>query len=218
MPAISRDLFTRSYTTTPKAISAPVLAFCRSINPDALPVYVSVTPAPEALPSECFNNVAAKVDSDGGAMLYGWLIWEWPRVFIEAEHHAVWEKDGVLSDITPPANGEARFLFLPDPTREYDFIGQRRRINIKRSHGEFASVEGWIEAADRIQRTMEACSVGNQISIDRSRLASLAQDLQNSLGAVFVDLARTTKPNDPCFCTSGRKFKKCCAPLIQLHP
>lgn len=216
MPAISRELFARSYTTTPRTISASVLAFCRTINPAAEPLYVSVSPAPEALPSECFNNVAAKVDSDGGTMVYGWIIWEWPRVFIEAEHHAVWEKDGALMDITPPANGEAQLLFLPDPSKDYDFIGQRRRINIKQSHGEFASVDGWIEAADRIQRTMEACSVGNQISIDRNRLAHLASDLHQKLGAVFVDLARTTKPT--CFCTSGKKFKKCCAPLIQLHP
>ncbi|MGV1912812.1 MULTISPECIES: SEC-C metal-binding domain-containing protein [Rhizobium/Agrobacterium group] len=46
-------------------------------------------------------------------------------------------------------------------------------------------------------------------------MAILARNVQNSLGAVFVDIARHTRPHDRCFCLSGRKFKKCCSSLIQ---
>jgi hypothetical protein len=218
VPAISTDLFKKSYTTAPQELSPAVLEFCASINTNNKPSYVAVQPDNEAQPSECFNNVASKVDRDGGSLVYGWLIWEWPRVFVEAEHHAVWEKDGVLLDITPPINGETRILFLPDPARAYDFVGQKRLINIKKSLGLFASVPDWIRVADTLQRTIERHSVGNQFTMDRDHLAALGRDVQQSLGAVFVDLARNTGPNDRCFCESGKKFKKCCSPLIQLHP
>lgn len=218
MPAISTDLFRKSYTTAPEGLSPAILTFCGGINSDTMPLYVSVQAEDDAQPSECFNNVMAKVGRDGGSLVYGWLIWEWPRVFIEAEHHAVWEKDGVLTDITPTINGETNILFLPDPAHTYDFVGQKRLINIKKSLGQFTSVPDWIRAADRLQRTIERHSVGNQFTIDRNHLAALGRDVQQSLGAVFVDLARNTGPNDRCFCQSGKKFKKCCSPLIQLHP
>jgi hypothetical protein len=35
------------------------------------------------------------VERDGGSVLNGWLIREWPKVIIEAEHHAVWS-DGAI--------------------------------------------------------------------------------------------------------------------------
>lgn len=218
MPAISMDLFKKSYTTTPRKLGTDVMEFCRGINADAAPFYIPVKPAPDAQPSECFNNVADRVARDGGSLVYGWLIWEWPRVFIEAEHHAIWEKDGMLVDITPPINGEEKILFLPDPASTYDFAGQKRRINIKKSLGRFTSVPDWIRAADLLQRTIEVHSVGNQFTINRDRLSMLARNVQQSLGAVFIDLARNTGPNERCFCLSSKKFKKCCSPLIQLHP
>ena len=192
--------------------------FCHDINPKHVPVYVPVAPDAAVVRSECFNNVAAKVAIEGGTLVYGWLIWEWPRVFVEAEHHAIWEKDGTLVDITPPISGEQRILFLPDPTQTYDFASQKRRINIKRSLGEFSSVDDWIAAADRLQQAIEDNSTCSQVTLERSYLSALGRDIQNSLAAVFVNLVRATRPNDPCFCTSGKKFKKCCGPLVQLYP
>ena len=59
MPAISTDLFKKSYTTSPKELSPAVRAFCAGINADAKPSYIAVQPDNEAQPSECFNNVAA---------------------------------------------------------------------------------------------------------------------------------------------------------------
>ncbi|PYE87560.1 SEC-C metal-binding domain-containing protein [Phyllobacterium leguminum] len=218
MPAISTDLFKKNFTTTPKTVSAEVRAFCQHISPDHEPTYVPVSPDAGALPSECFNNVASKVERDGGTLVYGWLIWEWPRVFVEAEHHAVWEQDGVLTDITPYVNDERQILFLPDPTRTYDFITQKRLINIKKNLGKLTSVDDWIAAADRLHRAIKTNSIGNHFMLERSYLASMDQEIRNALGLVFVDLAKSTGPNSQCFCASGRKFKKCCGPLIQLHP
>jgi hypothetical protein len=61
------------------------------------------------------------VARDGGEILYGWAIWEWPRVFIEAEHHAVWSKGGCLTDVTPQVPPADTILFLPDTERAYDY-------------------------------------------------------------------------------------------------
>ena len=64
MPAIRTETFQKTFTTSPKAISAPILALCRELSPDRQPVWVSVLPARGALVSECFSNVAAKVASE----------------------------------------------------------------------------------------------------------------------------------------------------------
>ncbi|OCJ65486.1 hypothetical protein A6U97_27585 [Agrobacterium tumefaciens] len=216
MPAISTELFKKSYTTTPKALDSAIIDFCREVSPGVEPRYLPVRPDPISQPSECFNNVMARVSKEGGNLVYGWLVWEWPNVFIEAEHHAVWQSSDMLVDITPHVNGENEILFLPDPKSTYDFVGQKRRINIKRSHERFASVSPWIAATDVLQETIERHSTGNTFTIDRDELAALARNVQNSLGAVFVDIARHTRPNDRCFCLSGRKFKMCCSNLVQL--
>ncbi|MGY4403863.1 SEC-C metal-binding domain-containing protein [Bradyrhizobium sp. USDA 3315] len=173
-------------------------------------------PEPSAVAGECFSNVAAKVARDGGTLLYGWTIWEWPRVFVEAEHHAIWKSNGKYVDITPHVNNEDQILFLPDPQRVYDFRGKKRLLNRKKSLGVFASAENWIEASDHLHNSMEEHSVGSEIRMKRTTLTALWESARNAQAQVLIDLASTTKVNSPCFCNSGKKFKKCCAPLIDL--
>ncbi|WP_430649416.1 SEC-C metal-binding domain-containing protein [Bradyrhizobium uaiense] len=38
-----------------------------------------------------------------------------------------------------------------------------------------------------------------------------------AFAVILVDLAIRTKANDPCICSSGKRFKTCCAPLIDLN-
>lgn len=107
MPTIRTEIFTQTFTTAPQIVSPPIVSLCRELNPDQTPIWVPVRSDPDAIVNECFDNVSAKVARDRGAIVYGWLIWEWPRVFIEAEHHAVWEESGALIDITPNAVSRA---------------------------------------------------------------------------------------------------------------
>jgi hypothetical protein len=101
--------------TTPQAITQTVLTFCGQISQHS-PLFVPVEPTPDANYGDCYNNVRRKVQRDGGAAMHGWCIWEEPRFFIEAEHHAVWESpQGQKVDVTPHDMGEKRILFLPDP-------------------------------------------------------------------------------------------------------
>ncbi|WP_157772519.1 hypothetical protein [Lacunisphaera limnophila] len=51
----------------------------------------------------------------GGEVVPGWSLFEWPRVFIEAEHHHTWrKKSGQYEDPTPREDRKRRLLFLPD--------------------------------------------------------------------------------------------------------
>lgn len=216
MPTINTEIFRKTFTTSPRIISQPIRSLCRYLNRELDPIWVTVRPSPDAIVSECFNNVAAKVKNEGGSLLFGWTIWEWSRVFIEAEHHAIWVREGVPVDITPPVSGEDRVLFLPDPERAYDFERKRRLANVKRSLGQFASVDRWLVASDALHRTLEENSVGNEIRINRSLLQGFAERARQAQAQILVDLAQNTKVNDPCFCSSSKKFKKCCAGMIDL--
>jgi len=214
---IKTKLFQKNFTTSPRRISPAILSLCQEINPDAEPVVVPVKPDTGAIPSECFYNVTERIKRDGGSMVYGWTIWEWSRVFIEAEHHAVWEKDGELLDITPKQNGERKIVFLPDPSADYDFEGHRRRINIKRSLGRFASVDKWIAATDAFQQAVEDNSVGRLSHFDERDMMAHQQAIMNAMAEVVLDLAYETKPRDRCICASGKEFRKCCSKLIRFQ-
>ena len=216
MTAIDKRIFKeRHFAATPEAVSPAILALCREISPSHRPVYVSCRP--EGPPAECFHNVRHKVERDGGALLNGWAIWEWRSVFIEAEHHAVWESAGGLMDVTQhvPVD-EERILLLPDPERAYDEAGARL-INIKRTLGLIPQAQSWLDAADALQRYQESCTIGRVVRMQRDILWAHAQHVEQAHGAVLDSLARRTRPNDRCICRSGLKYKKCCGPYIDLH-
>ena len=82
-------------TTTPPEITRAVRRLTESVVRGAEPVYLPVQPEADAIVHECFPNVQAKVARDGGQMLCGWQLWEWPHVLVEAEFQGirilVWE-------------------------------------------------------------------------------------------------------------------------------
>lgn len=76
----------------PKLIKPYVISFCRSVVSDPKPVYVPLRPLDGAAENACFSILPPPVAQHGGEQVNGWSIWEWPRVFIEAEFHAVWRQ------------------------------------------------------------------------------------------------------------------------------
>src|SRR4051794_20850681 len=113
--------------TTPQSIAPHIVEFCAAINPNAKPGYVSVFPARHALAGEAFHNVQHHIERTGsGLPCNGWIIWEWPGLFVEAEHHCVYNPANgeSMRDITP--QDERRVLFLPDETATYDFESDSR--------------------------------------------------------------------------------------------
>lgn len=110
LPAIPRE-------TTPRTISHAVQRLCNRLAPDRGPVFVEVqSPSFEEV-GECYKNVQAQVENEGGRTQTGWVIWEMPRVLLNAERHCCWlSPDGRLMDVTPKADGESQILFVPDCT------------------------------------------------------------------------------------------------------
>lgn len=217
MPTIDTSIFAKPGTQHPSRISDPIRSLCAELSPGHKPSYVAVRPDPGAPPIECFPNVNAKIKRDSGAIVYGWAIWEWPRVFIEAEHHAVWTDGHGLLDVTPHVPPTEKILFLPDPRRAYDYVSQKRLGNVKRAIGNSPAIPRWFEAVDRLHHYIETSSVGLVANMDAATFERLSDDKNRRHAEILVDLARTTGRNDLCFCQSGRKFKKCCSPLINLH-
>jgi hypothetical protein len=217
VPAIDRRIFKKISTSTPKTTSKAEKDLRRELSPGQRPIIVKVVPEPGAVTGECFHNVRSKVARDGGEILYGWTIWEWPQVFIEAEHHAVWTNGEELVDVTLPFSGERRTMFLPDPSRAYDYETKKRLLNVKRSLGVIPAAQRWIDASHRLQEFIEAHSDGDIITFDRVAARPLAEQVEQAHGEVLVSLAIRTKPNDPCFCGTTRKFRKCCGQMIDLN-
>lgn len=217
MLGINAHAMTGIGTTTPAKLTSPILGLCSEISPNHQPRYVSVKQEESAQMSACFKNVADKVARDGGTIVHGWAIWEWPRVFVEAEHHAVWSDGESLIDVTPHASGELEILFLPDPERVFDFNAPQRLVNVKRSLGILREAQIWIDANDRLQRVIANRLEPSEAKPDAAGLMGIMRAASVTQLNLMIALAKKTGGNEACVCGSTRKFKKCCAPRYRLR-
>jgi hypothetical protein len=133
---------------TPNSVTPKIQELCRSINPQMEPYYVDVRPDGVAVGGECFPNVAAKIARDGGELITGWAIWDWPRVMVEAEFHGNWmSPTGDVIDITPKPVG--RILFLPDRSRKYE---GKRIDNVRLAAFDDKNIHDFIAALAALER------------------------------------------------------------------
>lgn len=212
---IDTAIFETVLSGTPLAASPQIVDLCAEIATGVEPEFILHEPSQDAVVRECFNNVAERVRRIGGDLVYGWAIWEWPGVFIEAEHHAVWRSpDGVLIDITPHEYPTHGVLFLPDPLATYDFKGFTRRDNVRRPASPLSAVAEFLSVSELIFQKLESSSVGKEYRLSPSDLNQLQamEDRKSQLKvSIYFHLAKGKGPNDVCFCRSGKKFKKCCS-------
>ena len=139
-------------------------------------------------------------------MLCGWQLWEWPRVLVEAEFHAVWlSPQGRMVEITPKPHGETSILFVPDGRCRY-----RGEVvdNIRMALHDDQLVEHFIRVSRAIVQVMarggEPTRHG-QVRIPAEQIAPLRQ-AQRFLGyAIDSDL----REHDPCLCGSGLRYRQC---------
>ena len=63
------------------------------------------------------------VSQSGGKAVFGWAVRSWPKAFLEAEQHVVWQSsDGQILDLTPHMS-DSQTLFLADRKVEFDASG-----------------------------------------------------------------------------------------------
>src|SRR5829696_7498692 len=113
VPKALKELFDPSKLTAPVELNDDIRSFWRSIS-DFEPFFLDIEPELWSRQSCCNLNVQEYIKLYGGRMICGYKIWYHKPRYIEAERHAVWEKDGEYRDLTFNTDGEDRILFLPD--------------------------------------------------------------------------------------------------------
>ena len=206
------------------SIAKHVLAFCGSINPGTMPVYMNIRPEPGCDPRECFPNVQRKVEREGGRIQYGWEITQWPGVFIEAVHHGVYEAPAgpPWLDITPPGpeeEGLNRRLFLPDNSAVYDFSNPDvRRDNIHHPLVSDPLVDEYLAIAAELVAITNSVPGTGMVTIE-GPTAERVQSLVQRSSRMKREIAMKYTPyGAPCFCGSGQKFKRCHGQPRQVKP
>lgn len=193
-------------TTTPPKVTPAVHRLTDSVVLGAEPVYLPVRPEADAIVHECFPNVQAKIARDGGQMLCGWQLWEWPDVLVEAEFHAVWVSPcGELIDITPKPEGETRILFVPDPGRRYEGVAID---NVRMPLSDDLLIRHFIQMSEAIVGVMnrgERATQYGHVSVPVNEIQPLLQ-VRAFLGQ---SLAAGLREYAPCLCGSGRKYARC---------
>lgn len=200
-------------TRTPDTISPNVIELCRQINPSVMPVFLTITPELGCEVNDCFHCIRQKVTREGGRIQFGWAIWEWPKVYIEAEHHAVYEPPPgpPWIDITPSALPEIRRrLFLPDDSATYDYENEGlRRDNRRLAVANDPLVQELFRFAARRNEMLNAIPGIGMVTLE-GEAAERLQRNQRDQDAVELQLAMKYTPQGaPCFCGSGQKFKRC---------
>jgi hypothetical protein len=198
--------------TTPKQIDARVRGFCSSIVRPAAPQYVDITPGAGCIPLECFENVRTYVQAHGGRIQFGWTIWEWTGVFLEAEHHAVFDPGNGrgLVDLTPAQDRETQRLFLPDDSATYDFANLGVRTENKRlALRNDPLIEAFFDAARQKAAFMNTLPGFGMVSLNfvqAQQRRVLEENIARLQALLFKKYAG---PNTPCICGSGKKYKRC---------
>ena len=166
---------------TPATLTQELAAFCGELVAGGAPVGLPRLAAADARPLDCFEMVEQRVADHGGAPCYGWALWEWPGLFLEAEFYAVWrDPRGNLHDITPRPGDARDILFLCDPLRIFD--GRRVKTR-RRALSRDPAVHGFLRACDEefalVNRGARAFM--RNVALQGAELAELQQIWQRKL-------------------------------------
>lgn len=198
---------------TPPAITPFIRQFATEVRSRAEPIYLRVRPGADAQPLDCFYNVKREVDRSGGRMQFGWAVWEWPKVFVEAELHAVYQPfDGAaFEDITPTDDPEIkRRLFIPDDSVSYDFENEGVTLdNIRKAYVRDPLIEAFLNAASERSAFRNSIPGIGEIQL-QGEMARQWTAIESRSADLCIQLAnKYLDPNARCICGSGRKFRKC---------
>lgn len=188
------------YETTPEKITNQILDLCNSISMHSHPSYIPVKVYPFSIKNECFYNVKQIVETNGGKIVYGWAIWQWANILIEAEAHAIWQnKENELIDITPHSYNENKILFLKDENLNYD---GNVIPNVRKPLTESPLVKELISLFDIRD---------NEMARDKySPICYVSKNIVDRIQEILSIIKRPVGRNEMCSCGSGIKYKKCC--------
>jgi hypothetical protein len=188
--------------TTPSQITTDILNLCSGIDASSQPIFVQVEPSTEARYNYCLTDVPSFVHRNGGKTIFGWIVWECPNIFLEAEFHACWlDQEGKLIDITPKPGRETKILFLPDSQRTYE---HKPVDNIRMLLVDNAFTRLWLLLEKKKFELRQKHFKNDEVDADAAS-AEFNEWVAN-LEQQRLKIGR----NDSCICGSGRKYKRCC--------
>lgn len=193
----------------PKKITKEIEELCHKINEDSQPIYVAVdSKVPASNETDCVENVAFKMMNDGGDFQFGWAIWEWPEVMLEAEFWVVWvNHDGQLVDVTPRGRGD-KILFIADDKTKFE---GKPIDSILKPIIDHPLILQYIEINQRIwQQTDDLSAAGKSEMVICEAIKPLLDKKDALEEEIDEKLSGGVGRNDLCPCGSGKKFKKCC--------
>ena len=160
--------------TTPKEIGDAVKRLRSAFGLGMEPTWVHVQSRADAGDRDCYKDVERQIAEFGGEIVYGWQVWEWPRIIIEGEFHAVWRSpEGSLIDVSLKPDGEDRIVFVPDVTRRYE---GRQRDNIRLALWTHPLVHRFMEACAAIHHELDENRIGEiHAWVDTEKMATLEQ-------------------------------------------
>ena len=199
------------YSSVPSTLTRAVLDFCKSVSVET-PRFLQIEPSSGAVVGDCFALVDRIVLERSGAARYGWRIWEWPGVMIEAEFHSVWrDREGVLHDYSPAPFDTERILFLPEARRAYH---GNQVNNIRKSLGGIPAIQEFFDAADdefEFMNRGDRATAHGRLTFSGVEAREFTAIQRRKVAAQLAIMRTLPRPgrNDPCPCGSGKKFKRC---------
>ncbi|OSI10059.1 hypothetical protein [Neisseria zoodegmatis] len=184
--------------------------FCTSLSEEK-PIYVEVILENGAEANECFHNVLKHIEKHGGEMALGWAIWELPTLYVEAEFHAVWEKNGQYINITPKNEVQRRILFVPDDKLIYE---GNQKNNIRQLYRPNPLLEEFFGMCDEKFNLLNANGRQDQygeielFGKEEAQMKQITNKLMQLAPQVF-QLHPHYSPYLACPCGCGKKAKWC---------
>lgn len=194
----------------PKKLTNEIKKLCYEINPGEQPVYIPIdNNAVVASGTDCVEMVARKMIKDGGSFQYGWAIWEWPDVMLEAEFWAVWvNADGQLVDVTPRGRGK-NLLFITDNKTKFE---GKPIDSILKPLIKHPLVLEYIDINKKIWQQVDALAAAGKSDIVICEVLAPVIDKKDALEREIEEkISGGVRRNDLCPCGSGKKFKNCCS-------
>lgn len=171
-----------------------------------------IRPSAGSQPLDCFSNARQLAEAQGGRVQFGWSIWEWPHVYVEAEHHAVYAPpdDAPWIDVTPAVDGDSTRVILPDDAATHDFENESvRRENHRMPLVTDPLVGQLFTLARRQNQIMNSIPGVGMVSVPARVAMELEQIAEAKARVAYQIRMKYTPRNQRCFCGNGGNFKHC---------
>jgi len=206
-----------SPTKIPSKISLELSTQCRKFVGNDDIQYLDILERPNSRINKCAYNAKEEAERINGKIVFGWSITVWDSVLIELIGHAIVDDGEKRYCVTPSKYNEKQVLFVVDDSISFDFDNSESRLpSRKLAVSKHKSVKRFIE----IQQQIHAIKVKYPIT---SGLLSLGEedsknisDLEKKSKEATYEVIYFHHPiKTPCFCGSGKQFRKCCKPQMK---